>query len=326
MSDRITDALLERFIAGDCTEDEAEIVEQWMAEDASHRSHVHQVARAWRHAGAPPEGLDQAAALRRFRTAIDRQAPARRIKRRAEAGIRARYIGIAATAAFAIGILATWHHVAGNLLPSSMNERVTRNGETARIVLGDGTTVLLGVASRLQYPAKATTSREVTLDGQAYFSIAPSRNAPFIVHAGGTTVRVLGTRFGIRAYPADRKVEVAVADGRIALSDHVILSAGDVATQTDKGLHVNHDGDVDARLAWTTGRLVFDAVPFSDAAAQLSRWYDLDISIPDSALGARLLTTTMQDEPASDALQFIALALNANYERDGRRVTFTMPH
>ena len=39
--------------------------------------------------------------------------------------------------------------------------------------------------------------------------------------------------------------------------------------------------DVSRAAAWTAGRLAFDDRAFSDVAAELSRWFDVDIRIAD---------------------------------------------
>ncbi|RYE12086.1 MAG: hypothetical protein EOP51_32185, partial [Sphingobacteriales bacterium] len=71
-------------------------------------------------------------------------------------------------------------------------------GSIYTIVLNDGTRVKLNTGSKLRYPAAFTGStRQVTLQGEAWFEVAPDASRPFIITAGASRVRVLGTRFNI---------------------------------------------------------------------------------------------------------------------------------
>ena len=76
-------------------------------------------------------------------------------------------------------------------------------------------------------------------------------------------------------------------------------------------------------VAWTQGTLVFDGTPLREAAASLSRWFDLDIRIADRALAERRLTATFADEAASQVLELIGRSLDAHVERSGRTVVFS---
>ena len=85
---------------------------------------------------------------------------------------------------------------------------------------------------------------------------------------------------------------------------------------------VGHGADVARALAWTQGRLTFEAVPLRDAVPELRRWYDLDFLLADPSLGARRLTASFSDEPVAEVIRLIAMAVEARYERRGRTVTF----
>jgi len=53
---------------------------------------------------------------------------------------------------------------------------------------------------------------------------------------------------------------------------------------------------------------------------QLARWYDVDIRLGDSSIGARRLTATFRDQPVSVVLDLVGLSLGLRVERTGRTV------
>ena len=75
---------------------------------------------------------------------------------------------------------------------------------------------------------------------------------------------------------------------------------------------------MESYVSWTRGVLRFDQTPLHDVVAQLGRWYDLDIRLADSALGARRLTAEVRTETASEALRRIGLTLDVDVELHGR--------
>ncbi|MBK5194261.1 MAG: FecR domain-containing protein, partial [Flavobacteriaceae bacterium] len=75
--------------------------------------------------------------------------------------------------------------------------------------LPDGTLVSLNSETQITYPKKfGKKTREVTIQGEAFFVVKPNKNKPFIIHAGKAQIKVLGTSFNVSAYPDKKVVEV----------------------------------------------------------------------------------------------------------------------
>ena len=79
--------------------------------------------------------------------------------------------------------------------------------------------------------------------------------------------------------------------------------------------------DTSAFFAWTQGWLVFDSLPFRAAIPRLNRWYDIDIRLADTALGALPLTATFRNQPTVEALDLLAASLGMRQVRQGRVIT-----
>jgi transmembrane sensor len=101
-----------------------------------------------------------------------------------------------------------------------VREYVTAAGERATVRLTDGTEITLAPSSRLRVPlGYGRRSRDVVLEGEAVFAVVHDAARPFAVRAGSAIARDVGTRFDVRAYADDRgAVRVAVVEGRVAVT------------------------------------------------------------------------------------------------------------
>lgn len=359
---------LARYFAGECSPPEAAAIRAWIAADEPRQRRVEQLRRGWQAAG----GIELRGDLERGWAAIsaelndvtDVPTPAPRASPvlRLQPAMPQRgswFVGIRVAAillAVALGAVAArelgWRKSTVHS-PPLMREIATKRGQQANVYLSDGTRVVLGVASKLRFPTAFGSAREVELDGEAYFEIAPDATRSFLVHMPFGTARDLGTRFAVRAYRDIAAATVTVTEGSVVLTpgarrdsapdsrgalrnsdrstdlsnlpgvDSLIIRAMDVGSVSADGrLSVMRGVATDANLAWMTGRLVFDQMPVNEAVDQINRWYDTDVRLGDSTLASFRLTATLTDEPLARAINIIAGALDARVER--RDSTFTL--
>ncbi|MGH2900192.1 MAG: FecR family protein, partial [Solirubrobacteraceae bacterium] len=179
--------------------------------------------------------------------------------------------------------------------------------------------------STIRYSASAT-GRSVTLEGVADFSVVHDGTRPFRVRAKNAVVTDVGTEFVVRAYAADSGVDVSVSSGIVAVlggaPDSVELRAGQVAFVAANGRIAQVTGaSAQTLTAWVHDRLVFDDVPLSTVAAELGRWFDVQIRIPDQQLARRRLIAAYTRTTLSGVLDAIAATLPVRYERTGNVVT-----
>jgi transmembrane sensor len=321
--------LLDRYLARECSAEERVRVERWMAEAPSNRRRVELLSEATVTAPATP------------RTAvwelIERQLDAPR--KSFSLGSRPAQSSLTKVAivllVLGVGALAGRAVFSPRPEPSTtapaMRVVTTPPGQRASFRLPDGTSVMLGVASTLRHPVGfGGGRREVELEGEAYFEVVHDENRPFAVRAADVVAEDLGTQFLVRAYREDRHARVVVREGRVALraasaqdaSAQQVLLPGQLGRLERNGTPVAERVDTSAYFAWTQGRLVFDDVALRDALPQLSRWYDLEFRLADSALGGVPLTATFRNQPTEDVLDLLAASLGMRQVRSGRTVTF----
>lgn len=171
---------------------------------------------------------------------------------------------------------------------------VTRVGEQEVAALADGSRVALNTETAIRVDYKPDV-RQITLEhGEAMFDVAHNMARPFIVEAGDTRVRAVGTSFIVRRM--DRDVQVILLKGRVAVSVTAERSrSGAKATMLDPGERLTAGKDttaaidkpsIEAVTAWRRGQVVFDETPLASAAAELGRYGGPRITIADPRLAA----------------------------------------
>jgi ferric-dicitrate binding protein FerR (iron transport regulator) len=169
----------------------------------------------------------------------------------------------------------------------------TARGGEYWLVLSDGTRAWLNAESRLRYPvAFAGASREVYLDGEAYFEVSPSET-PFRVHVRGAVIEVLGTSFNVMGYADEPSVCATLVSGKVRVSVEgfpsgaVDLSPGYQAVIDPSGGGIT-TREVNTRDYATRQEslFVFDDESLEVIARKLSRWYDVEIELASPELRA----------------------------------------
>ncbi|MBL7963361.1 MAG: FecR domain-containing protein [Flavobacteriales bacterium] len=173
-------------------------------------------------------------------------------------------------------------------------------------VLADNSAVVLSAGTQLT--ARMGRTREVRLQGEAYFEVQRDTLRPFVVDAGAVQVSVLGTAFVVSAYDSSAIVEVRVRSGLVR-----VVAAGDTATLTagqhaiyDRTRHVLERRAAPPAEVWGVRVLQFENAPLSLVVAQLQRIYGVQVAFSDESIGRCRLTTEFDDEPVETVLRIIA--------------------
>lgn len=218
-------------------------------------------------------------------------------------------------------------------------EKVAEPGEKVRFILSDGTQVHLNSGSRLEYPAtfKGTT-REVRLEGEAYFDVAHIDAHPFIVHTEKITTKVLGTSFDVRSYPGEDETLVAVAEGKVAVHESASGIAGSEEDNNGIVLEANQwtnyksseqtftteTGDISRIIAWNKDVLFYENEELEEVAYQLERWYGVSINFADEDIKNCIIQGEHRKEALDNVLETITYAfVDMEYQINGRQVTLT---
>ncbi len=342
-SDELEPGLLDRYLAGECTEQEEAVVRRHLMARPDVARALAAVLRQLDGEATRPDAPDASTSwerLRRRMHAPDAVAlpvlapprvesftprhpfillPARRVSAWQRAATVAGIAVLGAAGMYALRRRADVPMPA----PRAEESFVTANRERAELRLSDGTRVHLAPGSRLRVAADfGETKRDVRLDGQGYFQVEHDARRPFTVHAGNAIARDLGTEFAVRSYGEDDAVQVVVRKGAVVLSGVGRLGAGDVGRIGASGVaSLTHGVRVDSLLGWLDGRLVFRDAPLSHVLAELRRWHDVDVQLADSTLGSLPFTGVLTDDSFRSSIDLVAATLGLRVRRDGRRVS-----
>ena len=193
-------------------------------------------------------------------------------------------------------------------------------GETFKVVLSDGTEVLLNSDSRLKYPEVFTgNERKVYLEGEAYFEVAKDKEHPFKVMAQGVEVNVLGTHFNVNAYPERTDVVTTLVEGKVRVgrgTRQIVLVPGEQAAASAESLNVKKV-DVREYIAWKDGLFVFSRMSLEEIMRQVYRWYGVETVFSDETVRAVTFTGIIDKSmPLGELFKVIETVVDVRFVMD----------
>lgn len=188
----------------------------------------------------------------------------------------------------------------------------------SRIQLSDGSVVTLNHDTKVNYPDKfGDNTREVRIEGEAFFEVRPDPLRPFVIHAGKAAIKVLGTSFNVNAYPENENVEVVVETGKVQVTK--IASAVSVADQLildpgDRGVLAGTSGELKKSrnenpnfLSWKTRDFVFNKTSLKEVILQLNKVYQVKVKAEDPQIERLRLTARFEGRSLDFILKVISM-------------------
>lgn len=273
---------------------QADALQAWLAESTRHRVAFLRLEHAWRKVGRlqvhrtasvePPSAVAATAAA----PACAPRAPAARGRWGVPLLPQSLAAGLLVAIGVGMGMLALapdkdapWD--AGQI-------HATAVGERAVITLSDGTRVTLNTATRIRAEI-GEHHRLLWLDGgEAYFEVAHDPSRPFIIDAGGPSVRVLGTSFTLRRQ--GEQLQTHVVEGRVQVftptGASALLVADEAADATASAVKVRREGSTrrEASMSWLQGKLQLDGMTLDQAADEFNRYNRRKLRILDRTTGS----------------------------------------
>lgn len=306
--------LLDKFLKGEVTEAERLEVEQWL-EGQPENWLENFMEKGWEDPSVVLTPGERSAAIRQV---MNQVRPAFSI------------IRVARIAAMVAGLMAitggAFYFMKSRKAPVVADIAIEVPLRTMKkIILPDSTVIVLNAGSTLKYPETFTgNTREITLEGEAFFDVAPDPRKPFIIHSGALNTTVLGTSFNITAYKHLAQLSVTVLTGKVAVMDtlsqqSVTLLPKQKATfnpATSQLLTSTADNPENA-MAWSKGRLVFEETLLPEVAVKLSNKYNIHITLMDKRLSDYRFNGEFETESLDDILKIISTLTKTNVQREG---------
>jgi len=238
---------------------------------------------------------------------------------------------------FVAGIFAYMPYSADHLnsLPDAepgMEKRINPSGQKSVLFLTDGSKVWLNAASKIKYPKEFLDSdtREVYLEGEAFFDVAHDPEKPFIVHTSGLKIKVLGTSFNVKSYSDEKTIETTLLKGKVRIeqTDRNGNRIGDVELKPNQTAIFHRESKIikvrevvgENTASWKTEKLVFDEKPMDDVIVQLERWYNVKVHVEGKGKLGCKLTANIEGESLRDVLDLIEASHAIHYRIEGTNV------
>jgi transmembrane sensor len=189
-------------------------------------------------------------------------------------------------------------------------EYSTAIGQQRLIALPDGSVMQMNTDSTVNVNYLDDSRRIYMPEGEVWFDVQHNPEKPFIVYAGLFMVRAVGTAFTVKI-KEDGSLGVTVTDGRVevTLSSDAVTGKKlpDIEVPTNVmpmivGKHMVFDTDfgeltdwqslvqkmdpvqIEKRISWRDGILIFDNDPLEVVVAELNRYTQSKIVISDSGI------------------------------------------
>jgi len=258
-----------------------------------------------------------------------------RSRGRKAAGVTRHWLKIAATVTLLVVasvIVYRYYNVADiAVLSPGISEQSTLNGERTIISMEDGTRIWLNVASSIRYPEtfEGKKTREVFLDGEAFFEVARDTNKPFIVTTQEIQIKVLGTSFNVKSYGREDRIQTTLVEGKVIIESMdeqpkvVTLAPNQMATyhKESRKIVLNNKTDMDALAGWKDGRLIFDNKPLAEIVVALERWYDVKIEVQDQRSLKCHFSAKIENLSLTEVLDLFKASDGIEYTIQGSEVT-----
>jgi ferric-dicitrate binding protein FerR (iron transport regulator) len=226
---------------------------------------------------------------------------------------------------------------------NAYHEMIVPQGERSELRLSDGSRVWVNAGSTIRFPNVFNNeSRDVWLDGEAYFEVSHDKNKPFLVHTSDLDVKVHGTKFNVKAYTAEDVIEATLIEGSVSLEtrnifnhkmQEVFLQPNHKAIYIKKKITVNEMDlareameplqtkkiivtkpvPTEPAISWREGKLIFMDETFENIAVKLERRFGVIIKIESDQLKKTKYSGVLKNISIEQALKGIQLSANFAY-------------
>jgi ferric-dicitrate binding protein FerR (iron transport regulator) len=271
------------------------------------------------------------------------------------------FVVISSAAAVVIAFLLGYYAFSGSwgqpsaTLPGE-NEITVPLGAKSHITLSDGTRVWLNAGSKMKYPGVfSKESREVYLEGEAFFDVQKQAESIFTVRTSNLDIKVYGTQFNVKCYPDENQIQTTLVKGSISIEDHsdktfkkpFILKPnqtavyykpavpipgpkgpapgsgpGGLVESTEKMVITPVENPVPI-TSWKDNRWIIVSEELESLAIKLERRYNVKITFADESLKRYKFSGTLKDETFEQVLRIIQLSAPIVFHVDGNKVVFS---
>lgn len=194
-------------------------------------------------------------------------------------------------------------------------------GKRQKVVLPDGTNVVLNAGSSLKYPKQfGKENRCVNFTGEAYFDVVKNKDYPFIIQSKDYKIRVLGTTFNLYNYEDSEELQLTLCTGKVLMNfgeEQLKLATGEqlVVDKTNMHLEREHVNTQNYTL-WMQNKLYFNRTPIQEVIRRLERVYNCTIKLEPNFDFNNFFSGTHDNKSLEAVLKSICLAIGSKYKKE----------
>jgi ferric-dicitrate binding protein FerR (iron transport regulator) len=206
---------------------------------------------------------------------------------------------------------------------------MTGKGERSQLILPDGTKVWINACSSLVYNTNLSADRQLKLSGEAYFEVTKDEHHPFIVSTPLLDIKVLGTKFNLRAFEEENEVRTTLYEGSVSANTPDRLFKQDFILQPGEQLIYGKNNSLLVVSAfgkedkdWKDGIFHFKKQTLRSITYSMERIFNVEITITDPNLSREEFTCEFKDaESLTDMLNILKMTKKLDYSVKGQKVT-----
>ena len=304
--------LLSRYCEGNVTDEEREKVEKWIGQSDEHYKMTRDIFLLY----LASDTLDMA-------QRVDSEKAFHRVKAR----MRSRKLKIVWLQCQRIAAILFIPLLIAYLIelfaPSEDSMRMlevrTNPGMTTRLVLPDGTKVCLNSESSLVYPERFEGhSRQVSLQGEAFFEVSKNPDKRFVVNTPyDARIEVLGTSFNVETFAHDSLISTTLINGKvnfIADTRKFNLLPGEKLVYHVKNSQANvYQTTGESEISWKDGKVIFRNTPFEEALHMLEKRYHVEFVIANTQYKKDAFTGSFTNQRLDRILEVFKLSSGINW-------------
>lgn len=193
-------------------------------------------------------------------------------------------------------------------------------GQRTLVTLADGTTVWVNGKSTLTFPNRFSShTRQVELDGEAYFEVQKDLERQFIVGtAHQSAIKVLGTKFNVKAYKEADEVTTTLVEGKVHFEfadasgyqpRHIAMNPGQkLIYYSSNGKTELYATSGERELSWKDGKIIFRQTSLREALDILADRYNAEFVVRENVPHDDLFTGTFTNRNLEQILNFISVS------------------
>jgi transmembrane sensor len=221
--------------------------------------------------------------------------------------------------------------------PSTVGENMVEvpKGQRASLMLSDGTKIWLNSHSArwkvVRLSGRFVYSNNVRLEGEAFFEVSHKEHLPFVVHSPLLAIKVLGTKFNVKAY-FDEKSVVTLAEGKVEVEtndrkNRLTLKPNEqVSYSGSSGLALEKNINTNTVKLWMKGEGAFSQCRLDYIVRDLERKFNVKIVITDHSLSSEVFTCRFKDTATIEqVLHLLKETRRLDYSFEGEQIRIFKP-